>query len=69
MYALKNMRSRHFSITRNKDTITLEGRGFGHHMGLCQFGMTSMVKKGYAAGSILNYYYPGTTLAHLNNIA
>jgi len=38
------------------------GRGFGHGVGLCQFGTQEMAERGYNAPSILNFYYPGARL-------
>ena len=35
------------------------GRGFGHGVGLCQFGAEAMARSGYNAASILNFYYQG----------
>ena len=36
------------------------GRGYGHGVGLCQFGAQGLAKAGYNAYSILNFYYPGS---------
>ena len=39
-----------------------EGRGFGHGVGLCQWGAQGMAERGYSAKSILGFYYPGAKL-------
>lgn len=36
------------------------GRGYGHGLGLCQWGMQGQALAGKSAGDILRYYYPGT---------
>jgi len=60
MYALfKDIKSFSYSIYYNTDTITLDGTGFGHHLGLCQWGAREMINKGYSHRDILNFYYPG----------
>ncbi len=37
----------------------LVGRGWGHGVGMCQWGAHSMARKRYNYEEILNYYYPG----------
>ncbi|MDR1394163.1 MAG: SpoIID/LytB domain-containing protein [Bifidobacteriaceae bacterium] len=43
---------------------TLSGSGYGHGVGMSQYGAQEMAKAGYNANSILNFYYPGTTIAN-----
>ena len=38
-----------------------DGRGFGHAVGLCQWGAQGKAIKGWAAERILGFYYPGAT--------
>ncbi len=38
------------------------GRGYGHGVGLCQWGAQAMAQKGYDALAILAFYYPGATV-------
>ena len=40
----------------------LTGRGFGHGIGMSQYGAEGMAQAGFGLGSILGRYYPGTTL-------
>ncbi|MGN1214299.1 MAG: SpoIID/LytB domain-containing protein, partial [Bacteroidaceae bacterium] len=44
-------------------TFTLNGRGWGHGVGLCQIGAAVMANKGYTYKEILQHYYPNTTLS------
>jgi stage II sporulation protein D len=37
----------------------IDGRGFGHGVGLCQCGAEGMARKGKTAEEILSHYYPG----------
>jgi stage II sporulation protein D len=46
------------------DTLLLEGGGFGHGVGLCQWGACAMGLRGAQAADILQFYFPGTTLGH-----
>jgi len=41
------------------------GRGFGHGLGLCQWGMQGQALRGKRAGEILRYYYPGSKLTRV----
>ncbi len=38
------------------------GRGFGHGIGLSQYGAKGFAERGYTAGQIIRYYYQGTTI-------
>lgn len=44
-------------------SFTLQGSGFGHGVGLSQYGALAMAKAGFDAASIATFYYPGTTVA------
>lgn len=61
----KNLRSLNFTIERSGRTVTIEGRGHGHLMGLCQRGAFGMAQQGYTYKNILKYYYPGTQFMKL----
>jgi SpoIID/LytB domain protein len=43
------------------------GGGFGHGVGLSQFGSYNLANIGWSPQQILAFYYPGTTLQPLNN--
>ncbi len=40
--------------------LTLEGTGFGHGVGLCQWGARGMAEERHSAAAILARYYPGS---------
>ncbi len=44
---------------------TLEGRGVGHGVGLCQAGAADMAARGASASEILRHYFPNATLASI----
>jgi len=46
-------------------TITVLGHGNGHGHGLSQYGAQGAALAGLAAGQIVSFYYPGTTLVTL----
>ncbi|MDG1838318.1 MAG: SpoIID/LytB domain-containing protein [Phycisphaerales bacterium] len=43
-------------------TLHLEGHGFGHGVGLCQYGAEDLASKSSAAHDILQFYYPGASI-------
>jgi stage II sporulation protein D len=49
------------------DTVTFYGRGYGHGIGLSQYGAQGRAAAGQTAGAILAHYYQGTTLGTLTN--
>jgi stage II sporulation protein D len=65
-----NVRSQNFSLKKvpHKNEFKISGKGFGHHLGLCQFGARELVRKGWKYKKILKFYYPGTKLNNLKKI-
>lgn len=62
---LKDVKSFHFDVHKKSGKIVFSGRGFGHHLGLCQWGARNMVRQGWDYKSILRFYYPGAYFMHL----
>ena len=44
------------------DVITIFGRGFGHGVGMPQWGAKALAEAGWNYRQILEYYFPGTTV-------
>lgn len=44
------------------DTFTIVGRGWGHNVGMSQYGAQAMAKLGYTYDQILKFYYTGITV-------
>lgn len=44
------------------DVVFDDGKGYGHGLGLCQWGMQGQALEGRKAGEILRYYFPGSRL-------
>ena len=42
--------------------VRLRGDGWGHGVGLCQWGMKTLSERGWTADRIIDFYYPGTNL-------
>lgn len=43
----------------------VQGRGFGHGVGMCQYGAKTMGERGFNVSSILRHYYPDAELRKL----
>lgn len=52
------LRSTRFAMVRRGDQIEFVGRGFGHGVGLCQWGSKALGERGWDAKKILAHYYP-----------
>jgi stage II sporulation protein D len=59
------IRSTKFNVTIEGQDAIFEGTGWGHGVGLCQWGAYFMAKQGWDAKKILQYYYPGTDVKTL----
>jgi stage II sporulation protein D len=58
----KSLPSTNFSISRVEDSIVFKGKGYGHGVGLCQWGALQMAREGKNYKEILAFYYPGTVI-------
>jgi stage II sporulation protein D len=56
------LKSRWFNIRITGSNVIIDGRGYGHGVGLCAYGAIGMAKKGYNFQSILRYYYRGVSI-------
>ena len=57
-----HLKSSAFEISREGTDFVLEGKGWGHGVGLCQIGAAVMASKGYGYKEILAHYYPGSEI-------
>ena len=59
------LRSTHFTVLRNGSNFTFVGKGWGHGVGLSQWGAKAMADLAFGYGEILRYYFP---LANLHRL-
>ena len=50
---------------RNNENITITTKGFGHGVGMSQYGANALAKRHKTYDEILKYYYQGTNLQKL----
>lgn len=56
-----------FRITEMNRQITFAGNGYGHGVGLCQYGAKKMADDGIKYKKILEHYYPNTKLKRIKS--
>ncbi|MFN7170227.1 MAG: SpoIID/LytB domain-containing protein [Candidatus Omnitrophota bacterium] len=56
------IRSTNFEVEIEPEGAIFRGYGWGHGVGLCQWGAYFMAIKGYKAEEILKFYYPGAEI-------
>lgn len=59
------LRSTKFRVTEKDDQYLFMGAGFGHGVGLCQWGTKSMAEKGQSHIEILMHYYSESGISRL----
>jgi stage II sporulation protein D (peptidoglycan lytic transglycosylase) len=65
MVGYETVRSTLFAVALGAGVARFSGRGYGHGVGMSQWGAKGMAEQGYTAEKILEYYYPGTTLGSI----
>jgi stage II sporulation protein D len=56
------LRSTNIEIEQEDDKIKITSKGFGHGVGMSQYGALELSKIGYSYDQILKYYYQGTEI-------
>ena len=57
------LRSAAFTVAFTEGAFAVTTHGYGHGVGLSQWGARGMALEGKGCADILAWYYPGTTLA------
>lgn len=60
-----SLRSTDFEITRDGDKVIIQTKGFGHGVGMSQYGANALAKQNKNYEEILKYYYLGTKIKKL----
>lgn len=62
MFPEKRIKSMYFSAAKKGKSFLFEGRGWGHGVGMCQYGAKGLADKGADYKKILQYYYRGVSI-------
>lgn len=60
-----SLRSTKLTLSWNGDRLHVVSQGYGHGVGLCQYGAGGMAKLGLTADEIVKHYYTGVEIAPL----
>lgn len=60
---LLNLRSTDFTIIKQNDNYIFKTKGYGHGVGMSQYGANEMAKQGKSYIEILKYYYQNTKIS------
>jgi len=67
VFSKLNLKSTFFTIEQKESIVHIITKGFGHGVGMSQYGANGMAKEGYRYDQILKHYYQGTTIKNLKN--
>lgn len=62
------VKSTNFTLRLDDGVAYLNGTGYGHGVGLCQWGARQRALDGFTYSEILSYYYPGTEIRDIKDI-
>ena len=66
--SLLGLRSTAFSLTEEGGNVVITTKGYGHRVGMSQYGADAMAVAGSTYEEILAHYYPGTELVQSEQI-
>lgn len=61
------LKSTNLEITQKENEIIITTKGYGHGVGMSQYGAFELAKQGYTYDEILKYYYQGIELEKIKN--
>lgn len=61
-----SLRSTNFSVKCENDIVSIETRGYGHGVGLSQYGAKLLAEEGKSYSEILSRYYKGVTFGKIS---
>lgn len=68
VYNRLGLRSCDFSIQLLGNNVSIETKGYGHGVGMSQYGAQGMAKNGFTYKDILSHYYVDTVLKRWENV-
>ena len=68
MLGPNELRSTAFELIIKGNELIINGTGWGHGVGMCQWGAKGQAERGKRADEILKYYYPGAEITTIDKI-
>jgi len=69
LFPPEKMRSLYFTSKKIDRSIVLDGHGWGHGVGMCQWGARGMAIQGYKYRDIITHYYSGVKISDIRTIS
>ena len=69
LFGFDRIRSPLFAVTPIENAFLIDGHGWGHGVGLCQWGAAELARRGFSAAEILAVYYPGIELVPISSLS
>ncbi|MGM9881302.1 MAG: stage II sporulation protein D [Bacilli bacterium] len=67
LYEKLGLKSTDFSLVQDGKNVIINTVGYGHGVGMSQYGAEGMAEEGYSYVEILKYYYNGTSIKKMEN--
>jgi stage II sporulation protein D len=64
-----DLRSADFAMLRKGDEILITTKGYGHGVGMSQYGANGMAEEGKSYKDIVKYFYQGVTISKLSDFS
>lgn len=68
LFGFEKIRSPLFDVIPAAEGFILDGHGWGHGVGMCQWGAAELARRGATAEEILQLYYPGSRLVAVQEL-
>lgn len=62
-----SLRSAAFEVSYENGIYTITTKGYGHGVGMSQYGANAMAEQGYTYAEILSHYYKGTEIKKISS--
>ena len=69
LFPSEKMRSLYFKSKKVDRSLVLSGHGWGHGVGMCQWGARGMALRGYKYHDIVAHYYSGVRITGVRDIS
>lgn len=69
IFGFERIRSPLFNVVPVGDGFLIQGHGWGHGVGMCQWGAAELARRGLSASEILQFYYPEIQLVPIKELA
>lgn len=65
VYSKLSLKSTFFEIKQDNEIVKVTTKGYGHGVGMSQYGANGMAQEGYNYEEILTHYYVGTSISKI----